>query len=172
MSLPSMKARYSVRGPRSCWRDRFSGPGPFAWRIRSAMESSRVDAVALAPRRHFLDERGRVDDKGDPLVPQLARAGEPAHALQRRAERLDDHVLLAYQRAHDEAQPAGADHRDDDVLASARAPPFARLLLDGRGAVVQAVRQAEETGQAAELEARAAERDHLSPLDAPHAGAI
>src|SRR5580698_3583035 len=102
-------ARYSVRGPRSCWRDRLRAPGSLARRARSAMETSRVDAEALAAGLRLFDEGGRVDDQSDPLIAELAGAGEAADALEGGAEGLDDHVLLADQGAHHQAEPARAD---------------------------------------------------------------
>ena len=111
-----------MRGPRSCWRDALERRRPASRGGRGQPWSPRGSTRrALAAGRHLLDQRGRVDHQRDALIAELARAGEAAHALERAAERLDDHVLLADQRAHDEPEPARADRGDDDVLARAAA---------------------------------------------------
>src|SRR5581483_9842060 len=94
-SPPRRKARYSERGPRSCWRVRRTSGA--ARRTRSAMHPPRLErrARALGDGAHLVDQRGRVEHEPDPLVAELGRTGEAADVLERGPEGLDDHVLLA-----------------------------------------------------------------------------
>src|SRR5258708_6559807 len=116
VSVPSRKARYSTRGPRSL-------------RPRRGDDASRATRSAIAPHPHglvpslresFLDERRRVEHERHALIAELGGAGESLHSRKRRAERLDDDVLLADDLIDDEAEPAHAHADDDGVWAQAR----------------------------------------------------
>src|SRR3954470_7970093 len=88
-------------------------------RARSAKTSRPRTAAFPHVREPLLDERRRVDDERDALIAELRGAREAAHALERRAERLDDDVLLAHEVVDDEPEPARTDARDDRIGARA-----------------------------------------------------
>src|SRR5258705_527790 len=78
--------------------------GPRNLRPRRGDAASRATRSAIAPHPHglvpslresFLDERRRVEHERHALIAELGGAGESLHSRKRRAERLDDDVLLA-----------------------------------------------------------------------------
>src|SRR5687768_14459078 len=78
---------------------------------RSAIARSH-HGVASAEECLF-DERRSVEYECHPLVAELGRAGEPFHSLERRAERLDDDILLSDELVHHQPETPHS-HRNDD----------------------------------------------------------
>src|SRR5258708_7119000 len=113
VSVPSLNARYSTRGPRTLIPRR-AGPPPSRG-TRSAIAPHPDRQLALHER--LFDERRRVEHQRHPLVAELGRAREPLHLRERRAERLDDDVLLSDDLVDHQPEPPNA-HADDDRVGA------------------------------------------------------
>src|SRR5690606_7364304 len=113
-SSASKTAKNSRTGP---FADTARRATPTAGRLtRSAMGDVRL-LQHFAAREHLFDQGGRVEHQPDPLISQLGRSGEAAHAAQRAPERFDHDVLLSEQVVHHQPQAASAERSHHDEAA-------------------------------------------------------